>query len=136
MRLRAREARLRAGLSQAALADGTGRDRSHIARWERDEVEPSFTTLQEILRACGFELSTRLETYVPVTDEERLDQAMGHVARRTVGSRSPFGTVRTVWHVDVDVGDDVDVGPDVDISVSERAGRCRIPVARAVTAGS
>ena len=37
----------------------------------RGPVEPSFATLQEILRACGFQLSTRLEKYVPVDDELR-----------------------------------------------------------------
>jgi len=66
-----REARLRAGLSQAELAERAGRERSHIARWERGEVEPAFATLQEILRACGYQLSTRLEKYVPIDDELR-----------------------------------------------------------------
>jgi transcriptional regulator with XRE-family HTH domain len=65
------EARLRAGLTQAALGELSGRERSHIARWERGDVEPSFSTLQEILRACGYELSTKLETYAPVDEETR-----------------------------------------------------------------
>ncbi len=65
------EARLRAGLSQAQLAERVGRDRAHIARWETSGVEPSFATLQEVLRACGYQLSTKLEHYEPVDDVRR-----------------------------------------------------------------
>ncbi|MBA2463240.1 MAG: helix-turn-helix transcriptional regulator [Actinobacteria bacterium] len=51
-----REARLRAGLSQAELARRAGKARSAIGRWERGEVQPSFETLRELVRACGLEL--------------------------------------------------------------------------------
>ncbi|MBA2331529.1 MAG: helix-turn-helix transcriptional regulator [Actinobacteria bacterium] len=51
-----REARLRAGLSQAELARRAGKARSAIGRWERGEVLPSFETLRELVRACGLEL--------------------------------------------------------------------------------
>jgi transcriptional regulator with XRE-family HTH domain len=64
-----REARLRAGLTQAELGRRVGRPQSSIARWERGAVTPSFETLQELIRACGFELMFRLanydESYVP-----------------------------------------------------------------------
>jgi len=52
-----REARLRAGLSQAELARRAGKARSAIGRWERGEVQPSFETLRELVRVCGLELS-------------------------------------------------------------------------------
>lgn len=52
-----REARLRAGLSQGELARRTGRAQSGIARWERGDVEPRFSTLVELVRACGLELT-------------------------------------------------------------------------------
>jgi hypothetical protein len=55
-----REARLRAGLSQGELSDRSGKDRAQIARWERDVVQPSFETLRELVRACGFELELAL----------------------------------------------------------------------------
>jgi transcriptional regulator with XRE-family HTH domain len=55
-----REARLRAGLSQEELAERSGKDRAQIARWERDVVQPSFETLRELVRACGFELDLAL----------------------------------------------------------------------------
>ena len=51
-----REARLRAGLSQAELALRAGKATSVIGRWERDEVEPSLETLRELIAAAGLEL--------------------------------------------------------------------------------
>ena len=55
-----REARMRAGLSQLELSERSGKDRAQIARWERDVVQPSFETLRELMRACGFDLETTL----------------------------------------------------------------------------
>ena len=58
-----REARLRAGLSQGDLQARTGKDRAQIARWERDVVQPSFETLRDLVRACGFDLDLTLVPY-------------------------------------------------------------------------
>jgi transcriptional regulator with XRE-family HTH domain len=55
-----REARLRAGLSQGELSERSGKDRAQIARWERDVVQPSFETLRDLVRACGFDLDLSL----------------------------------------------------------------------------
>src|SRR5438093_119902 len=55
-----REARLRAGLTQAEMADKTGRDRSVIARWEQGVVAPSVETLVDLVRACGFDIPLEL----------------------------------------------------------------------------
>jgi transcriptional regulator with XRE-family HTH domain len=63
-----REARLRAGMTQAELADRTGRDRSVVARWEQGVVAPSLDTLLELVRACGFDLPLELISY----DDERV----------------------------------------------------------------
>ena len=82
-----REARLRAGLSQAQLSARSGKDRAQIARWERDTVAPSFETLRELVRACGFELSVTLELLddspretvretMSLTPKERLDRML------------------------------------------------------------
>jgi hypothetical protein len=82
-----REARLRAGLSQAQLSARSGKDRAQIARWERDTVAPSFETLRELARACGFELSVTLELLddspretvretMSLTPKERLDRML------------------------------------------------------------
>jgi transcriptional regulator with XRE-family HTH domain len=66
-----RQARLLAGLSQVELADRVGRDRAHIARWERDGVEPGLSTLREVLQACGYDLSMALIKFDP-SPAERL----------------------------------------------------------------
>jgi transcriptional regulator with XRE-family HTH domain len=58
-----REARLRARLSQGELSERSGKDRAQIARWEADVVQPSFETLREVLRACGFDLDPNLVPY-------------------------------------------------------------------------
>lgn len=55
-----REARKRAGLSQAELARRAGKPTSSIGRWERGEVVPSVEMLRELVRACGLELTFRL----------------------------------------------------------------------------
>jgi transcriptional regulator with XRE-family HTH domain len=64
-----REARLRAGLTQAELAERSGRDRAAIARWERGGVAPSLETLIELLRACNFDLPLVLLPYETDGDE-------------------------------------------------------------------
>lgn len=55
-----REARLRAGLSQADLAERTGKPRPHIVRYEAGTVAPSLDTLLELINACGFDLPLEL----------------------------------------------------------------------------
>ena len=84
-----REARLRAGLTQAELAERVGTARSQISRYERGEVLPSLETLRRLIRACGLELGLRifnadLEEHdatliaqtLPLTPEERVDRAL------------------------------------------------------------
>lgn len=55
-----REARRRAGLSQAELGVRIGRPQTQIARWERGAVLPSLETLRKLVRACGLELTLGL----------------------------------------------------------------------------
>jgi len=64
-----REARLRAGLTQAELGRRVGRPQSQIGRWERGEVKPSLETLRELIRACGLELTLGLANYDDSYDE-------------------------------------------------------------------
>lgn len=82
-----REARLRAGLTQAALAERTGRPQSTIARWESGRTQPSLESLRETIRACGLELGFTIanfdDSYVPfiernlaLTPEERFANAV------------------------------------------------------------
>jgi transcriptional regulator with XRE-family HTH domain len=86
-----REARLRANLTQEALAPRTGKSRPQIARWEAGRMAPSLETLLELIRACGFDLPLELVPLEPVEDEHlkllqqlsperRLDQMLGRVS--------------------------------------------------------
>ena len=61
-----REARLRAGLTQRALASRAGVSQPLVARIETGQVEPSFERLLELVRACGFDL----EIHVVPLDED------------------------------------------------------------------
>ena len=54
------DARKRSGLSQRALARRARTAQSVIARIENGTVCPSWTTLERLLRRCGFELQTTL----------------------------------------------------------------------------
>lgn len=90
-----REARRRAGLTQAELAARLGTSQPAVARWESGRVSPTVDTLARAVRTCGFEVVARL---VPVdeydwtlveqnlrrTPEQRFDKAVR--AARFVGS--------------------------------------------------
>jgi len=67
-----REARLRAGLTQADLSQRSGTQRSVIARWEQGAVSPSIDNLLEIIQACGFELPLML-----VPRDASVDERLG-----------------------------------------------------------
>lgn len=80
-----REARLRAGLTQAELAGRLSTTQSAIARWEAGGVEPSLETLRRVAQACGLELRVGLAELDPgevaliernlgLSPVERLDQ--------------------------------------------------------------
>jgi transcriptional regulator with XRE-family HTH domain len=84
-----REARLRAGLTQAELAERAGTARSQVSRYERGDVLPNLETLRRLIRHCGLELSFRLfnadleehdatliAQLAPLTPEERVDRAV------------------------------------------------------------
>ena len=70
-----REARLRAGLTQAELGERIGQQQSVIARWERGAVIPSLETLRQVIRGCGLELSfhlSKLDESTPMVIDEHL----------------------------------------------------------------
>ncbi len=66
-----RQARLTAGLSQSELAERVRLPRQQIVRWEGGGVEPGFSTLRKVLRACGFDLPVSLMRYEPDPERER-----------------------------------------------------------------
>ncbi|MGH9379885.1 MAG: helix-turn-helix domain-containing protein [Thermoanaerobaculia bacterium] len=55
-----REARRRAGLTQAELAARLGTTQSAVARWEGGAHEPAFATVARAVRACGLDPQVRL----------------------------------------------------------------------------
>jgi transcriptional regulator with XRE-family HTH domain len=81
----AREARLRAGLTQQQLADRLETSQSVVARWESGKAQPSLENLERVVRACGFELRlgiaesdpserSLIERNLSLSPTERLDQ--------------------------------------------------------------
>jgi transcriptional regulator with XRE-family HTH domain len=77
-----KEARLRAGLTQAELGDRIGKPQSVIARWERGDVEPSLETLQRVIRGCGLDLNFHLSRY-----DDSNDLIIDHHLRMTPAER-------------------------------------------------
>ena len=86
-----REARLRAGLTQADLATRVGTTQSAISRWEAGSARPPLEALRRLVRACGLELRVSLvphdtgeaelvERNLGLTPAERLDQLVRTVA--------------------------------------------------------
>lgn len=69
-----KEARLRAGLTQAQLAGRLGTSQPVVARWETGSAEPGFQTVVRAIRACGLDLLVEL---VPYDDADLL-----HISRR------------------------------------------------------
>jgi transcriptional regulator with XRE-family HTH domain len=99
-----REARKRAGLTQAELAARAGTTQSAIARLERGRSSPSFARVLELIGACGLEVRLRLvqrEANAPFAGDDpigldpqgRYDGAVSSAAGaadevlRTLGSR-------------------------------------------------
>lgn len=58
-----REARKRAGLTQAQLATRSGTTQSAIARLESGRISPSLEQVQRLLERCGFQLIVELAPY-------------------------------------------------------------------------
>lgn len=77
-----REARLRAGLSQEALAQRSGVNRVQLNRYEAGAVAPSLDTLIELVRACGLDLPLEL---VPL--DAGLDDRLGALQPLSVERR-------------------------------------------------
>jgi len=62
-----REARRRAGLTQAELASRVGTTQSAIARLERGRTEPTAERIGQLVGACGLELQVHL---APLDDSD------------------------------------------------------------------
>lgn len=66
-----REARRRAGLTQAELARRAATTQSAVARWETGGTQPDLPTVMRLVRLCGLDL----EVAVVEPDDSDLAQA-------------------------------------------------------------
>jgi transcriptional regulator with XRE-family HTH domain len=78
-----REARKRAGMTQAKLADLAGTTQSSIARLESGRSSPSFEQVERLMRLCGFQLIVELAPY----DDSDIVQAEA-LLRMDMGDRA------------------------------------------------
>ncbi len=94
-----REARLRAGFTQRALAARAGVSQPLVARIESGLVSPTFDRTLSLVRACGLDLDVRLvqldedawtlvEGGASATPEERLSRLIAGVDLLEAGRRS------------------------------------------------
>ena len=67
-----REARRRAGLTQAQLAQRLGRSQAEVARLERPGASLTTSTLDRTLHATGHRLRLSAEAFEPSVDESLL----------------------------------------------------------------
>jgi transcriptional regulator with XRE-family HTH domain len=65
-----RDARTRAGLSQAELARRMGTTQSAVARAETDAMEPSLAYVRRVAAATGRPISLRIVPPVPISGKE------------------------------------------------------------------
>ena len=77
-----KEARLRAGYTQAQLAERLGTAQSVVARWETRRTSPSFETVVRAIRACGLELTVSIANY-----DHEMDLWVAEAERRTPSQR-------------------------------------------------
>ncbi len=56
-----KDARFRAGLTQAELADKAGTTQTTVARIERDAVQPEVTTIRKLAATLGVSISDLLD---------------------------------------------------------------------------
>jgi transcriptional regulator with XRE-family HTH domain len=85
-----REARRRAGITQAELATRAGTTQSAIARLEAGRSAPTLEHLDHLVRCCGFEVAVQL---LPV-DDATWAQARANLAR------SPEERIRSLLAAD------------------------------------
>lgn len=83
-----RQSRRRASLSQRELARRAGVPQSTVGRIETGDIDPRASTLNRLLRACGFELEsvprlgegidrTQIREFLALTTRQRIESAVG-----------------------------------------------------------
>ena len=118
-----REARLRAGLTQAELGERIGQQQSVVARWERGAVVPSWRTFGrpfEAAASTSFHLS-KLDESTPIVIDEHLRMTP---AERFADLLGGFVSTISCWTANryLAVPEVVPYRPDVLLEVLERHG--------------
>ena len=106
-------ARIKAGLTQRALAQRASVPTTTVSAYERDKRQPTLKMLLKLLNAAGFDLAMRLEPYDPHDEVlERLESG------RSPGDRSRRDSQIQAWR-------NATPAPDLDdvIRSNEAAGR-------------
>jgi hypothetical protein len=99
-----KEARRRAGLSQADLAARLGAPQSTVARWESARIAPSFDNVVRAIRACDLDLTLQLaprdeeleallDEHLKLTPAERFAQNT-HLVNFVEGARRRIAAAR------------------------------------------
>jgi transcriptional regulator with XRE-family HTH domain len=88
-----REARLRAGLTQRALADRAATTQSAIARLESGRTSPSFEQVERLMRLCGFQLIVELAPY----DDSDIVQAEANLRTDIDGRIDQLTSSARMW---------------------------------------
>ena len=95
-----REARRRAGLTQAELAERVGMLQPSVARLETGRRTPSVDTLERLLRACGMTLSAEPRLAAGVDRERIRDflrrERLGRLVGETVPGLKPVRALRVL----------------------------------------
>ncbi|MHB1712490.1 MAG: helix-turn-helix domain-containing protein [Acidimicrobiales bacterium] len=83
------DARHRAGLTQAYLAERSGVVRPLISQYETGKKDPSVTMLARLIEACGMELRMRADVLTEADrDQYERDAAVGPVQARRNADRA------------------------------------------------
>ena len=84
-----REARHRAGITQAELARRVGTSQPAIARYERARAMPDLPTLHRIVEACGLAAQARAGPARPTAGSGRTDRARADTRGAPAGEHPP-----------------------------------------------
>ncbi|WP_010204681.1 helix-turn-helix domain-containing protein [Salinibacterium sp. PAMC 21357] len=78
-----RTARIRAGISQAALARRAGIAQSTISRIEHEEIDPTWSTMQSLLAATGWEINPQPTSAAQLLSPTTVSRAMTESLRKS-----------------------------------------------------
>lgn len=91
-----KELRLKAGLSQRALARRAGTSQSAVARYEGGAATPSWETLQRLAESCGRRLRVGVETVPEAEDIELAERLLELTPAERLRALSRYAHLRAL----------------------------------------